>query len=157
MAKKTRIEDIDPNLVINSFRQDDVTIPLSARATDMPDGKPQVPAGKEAGQAEVAGVSTPVPTEAVKNEPERRRKVNKPDYEGLFIHEAYVTAREGKQVYISKEYHERIQKIIQVVGKNKLSIASYLNNVLAQHFSYFQDDIEESFEKHIQSYKSVMK
>ena len=31
MAKKTRVEDIDSNFIINSFRRDDMSIPLEAR------------------------------------------------------------------------------------------------------------------------------
>ncbi|EEX46946.1 hypothetical protein BACFIN_05299 [Bacteroides finegoldii DSM 17565] len=34
MAKKTRIEDIDSEAVINSFRLDDTSIPPEARSTD---------------------------------------------------------------------------------------------------------------------------
>lgn len=155
MAKKTRIEDIDENFVINSFRQDDVTIPSSARATEVSSENTQGCEKEVAEQTETP--VTPAPAETVKNEPERRRKGNKPDYESLFVCEARVTARQGKQVYIRKEYHDRILKIIQVIGKNELSIASYLDNVLTQHFNDFLNDIEESFEKHMQSYKSVMK
>lgn len=155
MAKKTRIEDIDPNFVINSFRQDDVTVPPLARATDVSYQKTPV-CEKEVVERAESPVA-PVPAETVKNEPERRRKGNKPDYESQFVCEARVTARQGKQVYIRKEYHDRILKIIQVIGKNELSIASYLDNVLTQHFNDFQNDIEESFDKHMQSYKSVMK
>ena len=36
MAKKTNIEGIDENFIINSFRQDDLTLPPSARATESP-------------------------------------------------------------------------------------------------------------------------
>jgi hypothetical protein len=36
------------------------------------------------------------------------------DYRSLFIKEANVTARLGKTVYIRKEHHERILKIVQV-------------------------------------------
>ena len=45
MAKKTRIEDIDSEAVINSFRLDDTSIPPEARSTD---GNAPVPPPKEA-------------------------------------------------------------------------------------------------------------
>ena len=155
MVRKTNVEDIDPNELINSFRQDDMTIPPAARAMGTSVKKPGQSVENEDERMETP--VTPAPAETAKNEPERRRKMNKPDYEEAFVHEARVTARQGKQVYIRKEYHDRILRIIQVIGKNELSIASYLDNVLAQHFNDFLNDIEESFEKHIQSYKSVMK
>ena len=34
MAKKARIEDIDSDAIINSFRMDDASIPPEARSTD---------------------------------------------------------------------------------------------------------------------------
>ena len=48
-------------------------------------------------------------------------KRRKEKYQELFVHEASVTARQGKQVYIRKDYHDRTLKIIQVVGKNEVS------------------------------------
>ena len=48
-------------------------------------------------------------------------KRRKEKYQKLFVHKASVTTRQGKLVYISKDYHNRILKIIQVVGKNEVS------------------------------------
>jgi hypothetical protein len=74
---------------------------------------------------------------------ENRRRRGKPqDYENLFIRTANgITAREGKTVYIRKQYHDRILKIVQVIGGNELSLFSYLDNVLEHHFASFQDEI----------------
>lgn len=60
----------------------------------------------------------------------------------LFIRGAGgITAREGKTVYIRKEYHDRILKIVRVIGGNELSLFSYLDNVLEHHFALFQEEI----------------
>ena len=56
-----------------------------------------------------------------------------------------ITARLGKQVYIRKEYHDRIQKMLHVIGGNEVTIAAFLDNVLTHHFTLFQDEIAESF------------
>jgi hypothetical protein len=75
-------------------------------------------------------------------EENRRRKGKTQDYESLFIRTANgITAREGKTVYIRKQYHDRILKIVQVIGGNELSLFSYLDNVLEHHFSTFQEEI----------------
>lgn len=103
MAKKTRIEDIDSEAVINSFRLDDTSIPPEARSTD---GNAPSPPPKETVQETV-----PLPVPRPREEPERRRrngKPEKPDYETVFMCGSNVTARLGKQVYIRKEYHDRI-------------------------------------------------
>jgi hypothetical protein len=67
--------------------------------------------------------------------------LNEVDYEVLFFKESEVKTRNGKVVYIRKEFHDRILKIVRVIGENELSLFSYLDNVLEHHFTMFQDDI----------------
>ena len=50
-------------------------------------------------------------------------------------------------MYIRKEFHERINRIVQVIGKNELSLYSYLDNVLEQHFATYQEEISELYKK----------
>ena len=72
------------------------------------------------------------------------------DYKSQFIHEADVTARYGKTTYISKEHHERITKIVQVIGKNEVSLFSFIYNVLEHHFNTYQDDINELYDSNLE-------
>ena len=147
MAKKTRIEDIDSEAVINSFRLDDTSIPPEARSTD---GNAPSPPPKETVQETV-----PLPVPHPREEPERRRRNGKPektDYDSMFVRESNVTARLGKQVYIRKEYHDRILKMLHIIGGNEVTIAGFLDNVLTYHFTQFQDEIAESFKRHMESY-----
>lgn len=67
------------------------------------------------------------------------RKKN--SYQSSFLKEAGIPARFGKTVYVRKEYHERIQRIIRIIGNDEVSLFSYIDNVLAHHFATFQDDI----------------
>lgn len=147
MAKKARIEDIDSDAIINSFRMDDASIPPEARSTDgnTLDAPPE----------EEAQTTIPPPVSRPKEESERRRRNSrpeKPDYDSMFVRESNVTARLGKQVYIRKEYHDRILKMLHVIGGNEVTIASFLDNVLTYHFMQFQDEIAESFKRHMESY-----
>ena len=84
--------------------------------------------------------------EATKEEGRRRRGKGQ-DYERLFIRNAPSNTRSGKTVYIRKEFHERITRIVQVIGKNELSLYSYLDNVLEQHFATYQEEISELYKK----------
>ena len=70
----------------------------------------------------------------------------------MFVRESNVTARLGKQVYIRKEYHDRILKMLHIIGGNGVTIAGFLDNVLTHHFTQFQDEIAESFKRHMESY-----
>ncbi|MDE7074240.1 MAG: DUF3408 domain-containing protein [Odoribacter sp.] len=143
MAKKTNIEGIDENFIINSFRQDDLSIP--------PDARSAAPAVKPEGQVTSTDKNTIVEKPPVVKEESRRRKNSKQDYETLFIRDAPITARLGKLVYVCQEYHDRILKIIQVIGKNEISIASYINNVLEHHFATYQAEITELYNEHNRS------
>ena len=49
--------------------------------------------------------------------------------------------------YLRKEFHERIQKIVQTIGNNEMSIFSYVDNVLEQHFATYQDEITKEYRK----------
>jgi RAB protein geranylgeranyltransferase component A len=71
------------------------------------------------------------------------------DYKSLFIKDANITARLGKTVYIRKEHHERILKIVQVVGANEVFLFSYIDNIIAHHFETFQYDISQSYKNRI--------
>ena len=51
----------------------------------------------------------------------------------------------GKTVYIRKEYHERIQLILRVIGKDEVSLFSYIDNVLAHHFDTYQEEIKKRY------------
>lgn len=134
MAKKVNVEGIDENFIINSFRQDDLTLPPSARATESPTDEEAAP--------------EPLPLEEQREEPRRRKARNKEqDYRSLFLKEATIPARIGKTVYVRKEYHERIQLILRVIGKDEVSLFSYIDNVLAHHFDTFQEDIKKLYEQ----------
>jgi len=101
---------------------------------------------QEAEQFEEKGTPAAVPQETPREETKRKRSKS-PDYEELFIQEAGITARTGKSVYIRKEHHDKIMKIVQVIGKNQVSLFSYIDNVLSQHFSAYQDEITELYNK----------
>lgn len=80
------------------------------------------------------------------NTDNRRRKGKQPaDYEASFLKGMDVPARYGKPVYVRREYHERIAKISVLLTGGKVSISAYIDNVLAQHFEQFREDIEAAY------------
>lgn len=95
---------------------------------------------------------TEVETESVKEkEPPReesKRRENKvQEYESLFFKEAAIKTRNGKVVYIRKEHHDRIMKIVRVIGENEFSLFNYLDNILEHHFATYQDEITKLYRK----------
>ena len=68
-------------------------------------------------------------------------------YEACFFREVQNQTRDRKPVYIRKEFHERVMKIVQVIGENDYTLVDYLNNVLEHHFDTYQNEITELYRK----------
>lgn len=137
MGKKLKIDSIDENFIINSFRQDELAPPTVETQTEVRE------------EEQTPEEETPTPQKQPNEEPRRRKPKGKDeDYQELFLKEAAISARFGKTVYVRKEYHERIQRIIRIVTKDEVSLFSYIDNVLAHHFASFQDDITALYNKH---------
>lgn len=56
----------------------------------------------------------------------------KKSYARRFFKEAEIPARLGKTIYIRQEHHQKMQAIVQTIGKGNVSLFSYLDNVLLQ-------------------------
>lgn len=67
----------------------------------------------------------------------------KENYAKRFLKEAEVPARFGKTTYIRKEYHQKIQTIVQTIGDGNTSLFSYLDNVIAEHLERHKEEIVE--------------
>lgn len=72
------------------------------------------------------------------------------EYKSLFMRKTSLTARSGKTAYISKEHHERITKMLHVIGKNEVSLFDFLHNVLEQHFDTYKGEITDLYDKNIE-------
>lgn len=77
------------------------------------------------------------------------KKINETDYEKIFFKRAETNARNGKSVYIRPNFHEKMSRIVQVIGEDKITIYAYLDNLLAYHFQEFGEQITKSYnDKH---------
>jgi hypothetical protein len=78
-------------------------------------------------------------------EKSRVKKTNEVDYESIFFKRPDTNARDGKTVYIRPDFHEKLTRIVQVIGEDKITIYAYLDNLLDYHFQEFGDQIIRSF------------
>ncbi|MDR1119724.1 MAG: DUF3408 domain-containing protein [Dysgonamonadaceae bacterium] len=152
MVKKkedVNLSDFDANFVISSFKNKE----RRNNPSSIP--RPLLPPETKKEQVEEPETETAPPVSTVQEETPReetkRKRGKSPDYESLFIQEAGITARTGKSVYIRKDHHDKIVKIVQVIGKNQVSLFSYIDNVLKHHFETFQDEITELYNKNNES------
>lgn len=78
-------------------------------------------------------------------EKSRAKRTADADYENTFFKKSETNARDGKTVYIRPEFHEKLTRIIQVIGEDKISIYAYLDNLLDYHFQEFAEQITKSY------------
>lgn len=135
MAKTLHV-DVDASSIINSVRPDIPPAPIPEPPTAIP---------KEVQQKEKAKETPPPKTKEVSRS---KKGESEEEYWELFIREVEMAARSGKLVYVRKEYHDRILRIIRVIGKDKLSLFGYIDHVLTQHFDEYEDVIKKLYKKH---------
>lgn len=82
----------------------------------------------------------PLPKERI-----RVKKSTDQEYESIFFKKPGTNARDGKTVYIRPDFHEKLSRIVQVIGEDKITIYAYLDNLLEYHFQQFGEQITRSF------------
>lgn len=79
----------------------------------------------------------------------RQKKTSDVGYGERFLDSHSMTRRGDKSIYIRQEYHERLSRIVRVIGKDKIPLYAYLDNILEHHFEQFEkaitDDFNENF------------
>lgn len=128
---------------------------MMAGETEKPQGNGDAPETEETGQEaeepeqETENRETAVPTNnvAIEKAPDGKRRKAKQaaDYDTTFLKGMDIPARYGKPVYVRREYHERIAKISMMLTGGKVSLSAYIDNVLAQHFEQYREEIEAAY------------
>ena len=76
------------------------------------------------------------------------KQASKRNYRLRYLKRADAVARRGKLVYVRQEYHERIRRIARVIGGDDVTLFSYIDNVLAEHFSANKEVISALYDEH---------
>ena len=109
-------------------------LPVKKQETpEKPDDKPET----------VDKVETAKEEKTVK-EPARRKKNAPGDYRETYFMRVDLTDRQP--LYVSRSTHEKLMKIVTVIGGRKATVSSYVENILLRHFDQFQDEINELYE-----------
>lgn len=72
------------------------------------------------------------------------------EYLEHFIRTGEKPVRSAKTAYIRPEFHERIQRIVGVIGKGQLSLSVFIDHVLECHFNDYEDVIRRLYSKNYQ-------
>lgn len=81
----------------------------------------------------------------IQREKNRTKKSLDGSYGDHFLKTHSMTKRGDKSIYIRQEYHERLSRIVQVIGKDQIPLYAYLDNILEHHFELFEKAITDDF------------
>jgi len=54
-------------------------------------------------------------------------------------------------IYVSRSTHEKLMKIVMVIGERKATVSSYVETIILHHFDQYQDEINELYKKTFES------
>ena len=136
-SRKVNTEGIDEELLIASIgrRKQDGTL---YRAQE-----PPTPAAEEESVPETE--QPPVPPKEKPPKDSGRRKRQEDDYSGLFLRRNEIKTRQC--VYISRDVHSKILKIVNDIAGREISVGGYVDTVLRQHLEQHKERINELYKK----------
>ncbi len=147
MSKRVDTSGLDAGFIIGQAVKSNREQKPEPLPPTEPQAVPEEPVQPSPEPAPVIAAAESVREPEPPKEESKRRKNKTQEYETLFFKESAIKTRSGKVVYIRKEYHDRILKIVRVIGENEFSLFAYLDNLLEHHFNTYQDEITELYRK----------
>ncbi len=129
-------EIISQGLPVKKQETPTVTVKQEIETLDKPDDK--------TGSVETVDKQVTAKEEKAAKEPARRKKNAPGDYRETYFMRVDLTDRQP--LYVSRATHEKLMKIVTVIGGRKATVSSYVENILLRHFDQFQDEINELYE-----------
>jgi len=112
-------EELMMNLMVDGIKKDGIQLPPE------PVKEQEKEAAKDEVKQEELQQSKPV-----QRERNRTKKNLDGSYGEHFLRTHSMTKRGDKSIYIRQEYHERLSRIVQVIGKDEIPLYAYLDNCI---------------------------
>lgn len=123
-------EELMMNLMVDGIKKDGIQLPPEPI---------EEPKKENVKQEELSSLKP------VQKERNRTKKNLDGSYGDHFLKTHSMTKRGDKSIYIRQEYHERLSRIVQVIGKDEIPLYAYLDNILEHHFEMFEKAITDDF------------
>ncbi|HLT49232.1 DUF3408 domain-containing protein [Chryseobacterium manosquense] len=123
-------EELMMNLMVDGIKKDGIQLPPEPI---------EEPEKENVKQEELSSLKP------VQKERNRTKKNLDGSYGDHFLKTHSMTKRGDKSIYIRQEYHERLSRIVQVIGKDEIPLYAYLDNILEHHFEMFEKAITDDF------------
>ena len=79
----------------------------------------------------------------------RKKKTTPADYRETYFQKMELPDRQP--IYVSRSTHEKLMKIVMVIGERKATVSSYVETIILHHFDQYQDEINELYKKTFES------
>lgn len=132
-SRKADTEGIDEALLLDSIgrrKQDGCIQPPDNNAVPVP------PLEEDA---------SPALKEAPREKESVRRKRTNADYDETFLKRNEIKTRQC--VYISREVHNKISKIVNIIADKDITVGGYIDTVLARHLEQHKEEINERYKQ----------
>ena len=138
-SRKVNTEGIDEGLLIASIgrRNQDGTL---YRTQEVPAPAPD--------EVDVPDTEPASASSQTKDKPQKetvRRKRQEEEYSEMFLHRNEIKTRQC--VYISRDVHRKILKIVNDIAGREISVGGYVDTVLRLHLEQHKERINELYKK----------
>ncbi len=127
-SRKSATEGLDESMLLNA---------LSKRPQESVKRSPEV----ENTPSPAVPEKTDVPSEAPKESPRRKRQ--SADYGTMFLQRNEIKTRQC--VYISRDIHNKISKIVNIIADKEITVGGYIDTVLLRHLEQHKEEINELY------------
>lgn len=141
MSKKedVNLNEIDANFVISSFKNKERrNNPSSIPKALVPENEKE-----EVNTSEMVGEKQEGLVAAIPNHENTRKKKGRVNYKETFVRRNEIKTREC--VYISREIHSKIVKLVRALADTSITIGGYIDVVLSEHLEQHREEINELF------------
>ncbi len=100
---------------------------------------------KEPSKEKTGSPTVIVQEQTKKNETatDNHSKSNQTDYESRFLQKMELPDR--RSVYVSNNTHEKLTRIVALLGNGRATVSSYVEAILQNHFEAHKDEINELY------------
>lgn len=142
VSRKINTDAIDENLLIASIGKSKI----GTTTASILDGASQKPVKdtEEKEEGEKKNPRSQMDKPAATRKPS---KVSSESYDAAFLKRNEIKTRQC--VYISREIHKRISRIVSVLAKHELTVGGYIDLILERHLEENQEEINVLLRKEI--------
>lgn len=123
MAKRSESPSVDEDMLRDAISRHSRNGSVTNTPIELP---PQEPTATN----EAEGDTTPAL---------RRKRVILSDYEQTFLHNVEIHRR--AVFYASEEMKQKYTEVVQLLGKGRFTLTSYVENILRHHLELYKDEI----------------